>query len=159
MYEVLGHWYEPFLYNQSESCVRILGTKFLSLCWTPRVQFGDLRIASLLFADDVVLLASSDHDQHALGRFSAECEAACMRVSTSKSQAMVLCQKMVESSLRVGSELMPQVKEKYLRVVFMSEGKMEWEMYRQIGAVSAAMWPLCHSLLVKRELSRKVKVK
>ncbi len=28
---------------------------------------GDLRVASLLFGDDVVLLASSDHDLHALG--------------------------------------------------------------------------------------------
>ena len=74
-------------------------------------QFGDLRIASLLFADDVVLLATSDRDlQHALGRFAAECEAVGMRVSTSKSEAMVLCWKMVECSLQVGSELLPQAK-------------------------------------------------
>jgi len=88
------------------------------------VRFGDLRIASLLFADDVVLLATSDHDlQHALGRFAAECKAVGMRVSTSKSVAMVLCRKTVESSLRVGSELLPQVKEfKYLGVLFTSEG-------------------------------------
>jgi len=39
------------------------------------VRFGDVRIASLLFAEDVVLLATSDRDlQHALGRFAAECE-------------------------------------------------------------------------------------
>jgi len=60
------------------------------------VRFGDLRIASLLFADDVVLLATSDRDlQHALGRFAAGCEAVGMRVSTSKSEAMVLCRKTV----------------------------------------------------------------
>ncbi|KAK3543016.1 hypothetical protein QTP70_008703 [Hemibagrus guttatus] len=42
-----------------------------------------VRIASY----DVVLLASSSLDlQHALGRFAAECEAAGMRVSTSKSE-------------------------------------------------------------------------
>jgi len=36
------------------------------------VPFGDLRFASLLFADDVVLLATSDRDlQHARGRFAA----------------------------------------------------------------------------------------
>lgn len=35
----------------------------------------NLRIASLLFGDDVVLLASSVHDhQHALERFAAEHE-------------------------------------------------------------------------------------
>jgi len=48
------------------------------------VWFGDLRIASLLFADNVVLLATSGCDlQYALGRFAAECEVVGMRVSTS----------------------------------------------------------------------------
>jgi len=75
------------------------------------VRFGDLRVASLLFADDVVLLATSDRElQHALGWFAAECEAVGMRVSTSNSEAMVLCRKTVECSLRVGSELLPQAK-------------------------------------------------
>ncbi|KAI3365353.1 hypothetical protein L3Q82_010436 [Scortum barcoo] len=54
------------------------------------VRFGNHRISSLLFADDVVLLASSSQDlQHVLERFAAECEAAGMRISTSKSEAMV----------------------------------------------------------------------
>lgn len=43
------------------------------------VQVNVLRIASLLFADDVVLLASSSCDlQIALGQFAAECEATGM---------------------------------------------------------------------------------
>ncbi|KAI3362592.1 hypothetical protein L3Q82_001680 [Scortum barcoo] len=56
------------------------------------VRFGNHRISSLLFADDVVLLASSSSQdlQHVLERFAAECEAAGMRISTSKSEAMVL---------------------------------------------------------------------
>ncbi|TWW73495.1 R2 Retrovirus-related Pol polyprotein from type I retrotransposable element [Takifugu flavidus] len=55
------------------------------------VRFGDLRIGSLLFADDVVLLASSACDlQRSLDRFAAACEAAGMKISTSKSEAMVL---------------------------------------------------------------------
>ncbi|KAI3371761.1 hypothetical protein L3Q82_024310 [Scortum barcoo] len=55
------------------------------------VRFGNHRISSLLFADDVVLLASSSQDlQRVLERFAAECEAAGMRISTSKSEAMVL---------------------------------------------------------------------
>ncbi|KAI3364367.1 hypothetical protein L3Q82_011165 [Scortum barcoo] len=58
------------------------------------VRFGNHRISSLLFADDVVLLASSSQDlQHVLERFAAECEAAGMRISTSKSEAMVLDRK------------------------------------------------------------------
>ncbi|KAI3376714.1 hypothetical protein L3Q82_017138 [Scortum barcoo] len=60
------------------------------------VRFGNHRISSLLFADDVVLLASSSQDlqRHVLlERFAAECEAAGMRISTSKSEAMVLDRK------------------------------------------------------------------
>ncbi|KAI3372279.1 hypothetical protein L3Q82_022788 [Scortum barcoo] len=47
---------------------------------------------SQLFADDVVLLASSGQDLQyvLLRRFAAECEVAGMRISTSKSEAMVL---------------------------------------------------------------------
>uniref|UniRef100_A0AAQ6INE0 ribonuclease H n=1 Tax=Anabas testudineus TaxID=64144 RepID=A0AAQ6INE0_ANATE len=67
------------------------------------IRFGDHRISSLLFADDVVLLASSDRDlQQALGRFAAECERAGMRISASKSEAMVLNRKMVACTLQVG---------------------------------------------------------
>ena len=86
------------------------------------VRFGDLRIGSLLFADDVVLLASSGRDLLlSLERFAAECEAAGMRISTSKSKTMVLSRKRVECLLRVGNEIHPQVEEfKYLGVLFMS---------------------------------------
>ncbi|XDV11655.1 hypothetical protein PO909_000531 [Leuciscus waleckii] len=65
------------------------------------VRFGDNTISSLLFADDVVVLAPSDQDlQHALGWFAAECEAAGMRISTSKSEAMVLSRKRVVCPLQ-----------------------------------------------------------
>ncbi|KAI3352125.1 hypothetical protein L3Q82_020936 [Scortum barcoo] len=53
--------------------------------------------------------------QHVLERFAAECEAAGMRISTSKSEAMVLDRKRVACPLRVGGEVLPQVEEfKYL---------------------------------------------
>lgn len=40
--------------------------------------------------------------------------------------------------LRVGEESLPQVEEfKDLGLLFMSEGKMEWEIDGQIGAASA----------------------
>ncbi|KAI3358338.1 hypothetical protein L3Q82_014781 [Scortum barcoo] len=92
-------------------------------------------------SDDVVLLASSSQDlQHVLERFAAECEAAGMRISTSKSKAMVLDRKRVACPLRVGGEVLPQVEEfKYLGVLFTSEGKMEREIDRRIGAASAVM--------------------
>ncbi|TWW57417.1 hypothetical protein D4764_07G0001360 [Takifugu flavidus] len=73
---------------------------------------------------DVVLLASSNQDlQHVLGWVAAECEAAGMRISISKFEAMVLDQKRVVCPLRVGGEILPQMEEfKYL--LFMSERKM-----------------------------------
>ncbi|KAK3564250.1 hypothetical protein QTP86_011970 [Hemibagrus guttatus] len=124
------------------------------------VRFGDHRISSLIFADDVVLLASSGLDlQHALGRFAAECEAAGMRVSTSKSEAMVLDRKKVACTLQVGGEVLPQVEEfKYLGVLFTSEGRMDREIDRWIGAAAAVMRSMYQSVVVKKELSRKAKL-
>ncbi|KAK3515281.1 hypothetical protein QTP70_013483 [Hemibagrus guttatus] len=124
------------------------------------VRFADHRISSLILADDVVLLASSSLDlQHALGHFAAECEAAGMRVSTSKSEAMVLDPKKVACTLQVGGEILPQVEEfKYLRVLFTSEGRMDREIDRRIGAAAAVMRSMYQSVVVKKELSRKAKL-
>ncbi|KAI3368575.1 hypothetical protein L3Q82_025585 [Scortum barcoo] len=110
------------LYDRSRSLVRIAG-RFLGIARGRREsRFGNHRISSLLFADDVVLLASSGQDlQHVLERFAAECEAAGMRISTSKSEAMVLDRKRVACPLQVqvSGEVLPQVEEfKYLGVLF-----------------------------------------
>ncbi|KAL4005315.1 hypothetical protein ACER0C_005028 [Sarotherodon galilaeus] len=123
-------------------------------------HFGGLRISSLLFTDDVVLLASSGEGlQLALERFAAECEAAGMRISTSKSEAMVLSRKRVECPLRVGDEFLPQVEEfKYHGVLFASDGRREPEIDRRIGAATAVMRTLHRSIVVKRELSVKAKL-
>lgn len=74
------------------------------------VQFGDLRTASKLFADEVVSLASLDRDlKHTVRGFAAECEAAGMRVSTSKSETVVLHWKTMDSCFWAESVLLPQV--------------------------------------------------
>ncbi|KAK3533017.1 hypothetical protein QTP70_006234 [Hemibagrus guttatus] len=115
-----------------------------------------VRIASY----DLVLLAPSSQDlQHALGHFAAECEVAGMRVSTSKSEAMVLDWKKVACTLQVGGELLPQVEEfKYLGVLFTSEGRMDREIDRWIGAVAAVTRSMYRSVVVKKETSRKAKL-
>ena len=47
------------------------------------VLIGDLRIGSPLFADEVVLLASTARDlEMSLDQFAAECEAAGVKIST-----------------------------------------------------------------------------
>ncbi|KAI3371109.1 hypothetical protein L3Q82_023745 [Scortum barcoo] len=126
------------------------------------VRFGNHRISSLLFADDVVLLASSSQDlQHVLERFAAECEAAGMRISTSKSEAMVTRPEKGGVPSPGGVEkVLPQVEEfKYLGVLFTSEGKMEREIDRRIGAASAVECGYAvgvpRTVVVKKELSQK----
>ncbi len=87
-------------------------------------------------------MASSNNDlQLLLGQFTAEYEATGMRISTSKSETMLLSWKRVDCPLRVGEELLPQVEEfKDLKVLFTSEGKMEQEIDRRIEeGVSAVM--------------------
>ncbi|KAK3521467.1 hypothetical protein QTP70_005775 [Hemibagrus guttatus] len=123
------------------------------------VRCGDHRISSLLFAYDVVLLAPSSQDlKRALRRFAAECEAAGMRISTSISEAMVLGWKKVACTLQAGGEVLPQVEEfKYLGVLFMSEGRMDLEIDRWIGAAAAVMRSMYWSVVVKKELSRKAR--
>lgn len=59
-----------------------------------------------------------------------------MRVSTSSSEFMVLCQIIVDCSLLVGTEFLPQVKEFKCRgVLFMSDGKVD----RWTGAPSVVL--------------------
>ena len=58
------------------------------------IRFSVLQTLSRLFAYDVVLLAS-------LGRFAVKCQAAGIRISTCKSEAMVLSQKRVDCPLWV----------------------------------------------------------
>ena len=49
------------------------------------VTIGRCKISRLLFADDLVLLASSESDlQHALKGFAAACDFAGMKIGTSK---------------------------------------------------------------------------
>lgn len=98
-----------------------------------------------LFSDDGVLLATLGHDlQHILGQFAAEWEGAGMRISISKSEAMILDRKKV--ACQRGQPL-PQVEGfKNLGVLFTSDGRMEHEIDWWIGAVML-------SVAVKKEPS------
>ena len=72
-----------------------------------------------------------------------------MRISTSKSEAMVVDRKKVTCSLPGGGEFLPQVKEfKYLGVFFTSVGRMEREIDRRISAAAVVMLSLYRSVVV-----------
>lgn len=64
-----------------------------------------LRVALLLFTNVILMASSSCGLQRLLGRS----EAAGMRISPSKSKAMVFSQKMVDYPLHLGSGILPQV--------------------------------------------------
>ena len=69
--------------------------------------------------------------------------AAGMKVSISKSEAMVLNWKKVECSLQVRDESLPQAEEfNYLGVLFTSDGRFEWEMDRWILMVPFMYLPI-----------------
>ncbi len=123
------------------------------------MQFGGLRISLLLFTDDVVLMAPSVCDpQHLMDQFAAECEVAGMRISTSTSEAKVLCRKQVDGPLRVGNESLPQVKKfKYLVILFTSEGTTERKIGQRIGTAGAVLHSLCSTVLTKVEMSQKAR--
>ncbi|KAI3370284.1 hypothetical protein L3Q82_024458 [Scortum barcoo] len=147
------------LYDRSRSLVRTL-LAVSQTCSQCMLDSGRValchRVLFIIFMDRI----SRRQDlQHVLERFAAECEAAGMRISTSKSEAMVLDRKRVACPLQVGGEVLPQVEEfKYLGVLFTSEGKIEREIDRRIGAASAVMRSVYRTVVVKKELSRKAKL-
>ncbi|KAI3377011.1 hypothetical protein L3Q82_000237 [Scortum barcoo] len=101
----------------------------------------DLRIAALLFADDVVLLSSSDcHLQQVLKLLQLSVK---QRVCTSKSEAMVLSQKgsIVPSRLEVSSCL--RRRNSSISGSFTSEGE-EHEIDRWNGSSNVGIVPPDH---------------
>jgi len=71
------------------------------------------------------------------------------KILPSKSEAVVLNREKMECCLRVGESL-PQAEEfKHLRILLMSDGRLERDMDRRIGASSAVMRVLLRSVVVK----------
>lgn len=54
------------------------------------------------------------------------------RTSTSKSAGMLQSRQIVYCPVQVGSEVLPQVKELNLGILFLSEGRMKNEMDRSV---------------------------
>lgn len=65
----------------------------------------------------------------------------------------------MESVLRVGDKVLPQEEEfRYRRILFTSEGEMEQEADRRIGAASAVMQSFYWSAVVKNELTQSARL-
>ena len=81
----------------------------------------------LLFANDLVLLTSSESDlQHALIDFAAACDIAGMKIGNTKTEVLRLSRNRVHCSLQVGCVSLKQVaKFKYLGIAFTNDGRQE----------------------------------
>ena len=67
-----------------------------------------------------------------------------MRISTSKSEAVVLSGETGDCPLQVGGESLPQVEEfKYFRVLFTSEGKIEQEIATTTECLDSSLHAGC----------------
>ena len=124
------------------------------------VQIGECTVQRLLFADDLVLLDSTQNGpQQALDRFSDACSVSEINISTTKTETMCLSRQPKQCSLQIdGVPLKQSEKFNYLGVSFTSDGRQNSELNIRIGIVSALMRQLHRSVVLKRELCTKAKL-
>ena len=133
---------------------------------------GNCKISRLLFADDLVLLSSTESGlQRALNSFADACNTAGMKISTAKTEVLHLSRNPDQCVLQENEATLIQVEKfKYLGVAFTSDGRQDEEPNRQepnrrkarqdtrIGKASAVKRALHYSVVMKRELSKKAKL-
>ena len=87
------------------------------------VTIGKRKISRLLFADDIILLGSSESGfQHALNGFADTCDTAGMKINTSKTEVLFLSRNLFQCSLQVGGVSLKHVEKlKYFGVAFTSD--------------------------------------
>ena len=80
-------------------------------------------------------------------------------ISTTKTEVVHLSRNPDQCVLQVNGATLKQVEKfKYLGVAFTSDGRQEEELDTRIGKASAVMRALHHSVIMKRELSKKAKL-
>ena len=122
-------------------------------------SIGNCKISPLLFADDLVLLSSTESGlQRALNSFAYACNTAWMKIGTAKIEVLHLSRNSDQCVLQVNGATLKQVEKfKYLGVTFMSDGRQDEELDTQISNASAVMQALPFSFVIKQELSKKGK--
>ena len=107
------------------------------------------KISQLCFADDLVLLVSNESSfQHTLNGFATTCDIAGMKISTSKTK-LHFSRTSVQCFLHVGNVSLQQVKFKYLRVSFKSDGRQDEELDVQSGKPCAVTQALHRIVVLK----------
>ena len=120
---------------------------------------GKRKISRLPFADDLVLLSSTESGlQRALNSFADACNTAGMKISTAKTEVLHLSRNPDQCVLQVNGATLKQVEKfKYRGVAFTSDGRQDEELDTRIGKASVVMRALHYSVAMTRELSKKAK--
>ena len=101
------------------------------LCRTDEcVTIRRCKISRLLFADNLVLPASSEYGPPTrINSFAASCDNVRMKISTFKTEVIHLSRNPVQCFLQVKGVSLKQVEKfKYLRVAFTSDGRQDKEL-------------------------------
>ena len=123
-------------------------------------SIGNCKISRLLFADDLVLLSSTESGlQRALNSFANACNTTGKKISTTKTEVLHLSRNPDQCVLQVNRATLKQVEKfKYLGVAFTSDGRQDEELDTRIGKASAVTRALHYSVVMKRGLSNKAKL-
>ena len=120
-------------------CVRGIGLEPCVLDSTSGSQadecatIGSCKISRLLFADDLVLLSSTESGlQRAINSFADACNTAGMKISTAKTDVLHLSRNPNQCVLQVvGTKLKQVEKFKDFGVAFTSDGRQDEELQRR----------------------------
>ena len=131
-------------YSQADECATI----------------GNCKISRLLFADDLVLLSSTESGlQRALNSFADACNTAGMKISTAKTEVFHFSRNPDQCVLQVNAATVKQIEKFQVSwCCNMSDGGQSEELDIQIGKASAVMRAPHYSVVMKRELSKKAKL-
>ena len=113
---------------------------------------GNCKISGLLFADDLVLLPSTESGlQRVLNSFADACN-----ISTAKTEVLHLSSNPGQYMMQENGATLKQVEKfTYLGVAFTCDGRKDEELDTRIGEANTVMRALHYSVVTKRELSKK----
>ena len=124
------------------------------------VQVGEDIVLVLLFADDMVLMASSEGDLRLLvAKVKEYCDKWLLEVNVSKTKVMVVSKegREVAKVMYGQSELECIVKYSYLGMVFSSDGKWKLEVDRRVQAGRSALCSVSKHVVWNKNISAYVK--
>ena len=97
--------------------------------------------------------------QRAFNDFDNECQNACMRISTAKTEVMVVSRSPVQCSIQVGGETLKQVEKfKYLGYTFISDGRVDREIDNRIAKAGVVLSELYRTVVGRAQLNRQAKL-